>query len=66
MAPFYTCKKCGGSGFGNKKDFVEYYNKKIKEYKKELVLYKHRMARLKELREWLSKEDLEILQEFLS
>lgn len=65
MAPFYKCRTCDGSCIGSKKEFVEYYRKRIAEYKRELAIYQQKINRFQELKKQLSKEDLDILRECL-
>lgn len=65
LAPSYRCRLCDGSCIGFKAAFVEYYKKKINDYKWELTIYQHKIGRFQELKKQLSKADMDILKECL-
>jgi hypothetical protein len=62
--PCKECPDCQGFSVIPKKDFIKYYKSKQNQYKKELEEYKYATKRVKQIISKLSKEDIEILEEY--
>ena len=61
MSRRIECSKCNGSGESRQKEFMAYYNKRIKEWKEKLEQWKKDTKTLEKTKKKLTVNELDIL-----